>query len=96
MSRLGGVILAAMAMAATIPAVWAQAPANPQAQENVRQSEQYQHLVCTNPGFRASRIAKECGPLQGSQFYESCVASFNCGNQAPLHPRAVPPSERIR
>ena len=40
-------------------------------------------LVCTNPSFRAKRIAQECGPLQGSQFYDSCVASFQCGGGAP-------------
>jgi len=61
-------------------AAWAapsDAPEN--ASQNVHESQQYEQLICSNPGFRASRIAKECGSLQGSQFYQSCVASFQCG-----------------
>jgi hypothetical protein len=66
-------------------------------QQNVRQSEQYQQLLCTNPTFRATRIAKECGPLQGSQFYDSCVASFNCDKQpSGANWRHAPPSETIK
>ena len=55
--------------------------ANETPQQNVRQSEQYQQLLCTNPAFRAKRIAQECGPLQGSDFYDGCVASFDCEKQ---------------
>lgn len=75
---------------------WAQSPANESAQQNVRESQQYEQLLCTNPSFRARRIAQECGPLQGSQFYAGCVASFNC-NQQPgdSNWRQAPPSERI-
>jgi hypothetical protein len=66
-------------------------------QQNVRSSEQYQQLTCTNAAFRATRIAKECGPLQGSQFYDSCVASFNCNNQpSGANWRQAPPSETTR
>ena len=63
--------------------------------QNVRESEQYERLLCTNPAFRNKRIAQECSPLQGSQFYESCVASFQCG--AVRHrSNMAPPSETIR
>jgi hypothetical protein len=66
-------------------------------QQNVRQSQQYEELVCKNPAFRANRIDKECGPLQGSQFYDSCVASFNCNSRpSGANWRKAPPSERIR
>jgi hypothetical protein len=66
-------------------------------QQNVRASEQYQQLTCTNAKFRATRIAKECGPLQGSQFYDSCVASFNCDKQpSGANWRQAPPSETTR
>jgi hypothetical protein len=66
-------------------------------QQNVRASQQYQHLLCTNAKFRANRIAKECGPLQGSQFYDSCVASFNCNQQpSDANWNKAPPSETIR
>ena len=77
---------------------WAQAPAeNETPQQNVRSSEQYQQLTCTNKAFRATRIAKECGPLQGSQFYDSCVASFSCDSQpSGANFRKAPPSETIK
>jgi hypothetical protein len=66
-------------------------------QQNVRSSQQYQQLTCTNAAFRATRIAKECGPLQGSQFYDSCVASFNCNNQpSGANWRQAPPSETTK
>jgi hypothetical protein len=66
-------------------------------QQNVRSSQQYQQLVCSNPKFRATRIAKECGPLQGSSFYDSCVASFNCDKQpSDANWNKAPPSETIK
>ena len=65
--------------------------------QNVRASQQYQQLVCTNKAFRAHRIEKECGPLQGSQFYDSCVASFDCDKTpSGANWRNAPPSETIR
>jgi hypothetical protein len=74
----------------------AQPPDNESPQQNVRESRQYEQLLCANPGFRARRIAKECGPLQGSQFYDSCVASFNCQHPASdANWRQAPPSETI-
>jgi hypothetical protein len=76
-------------------AAFAQQPGNETAQQNVRQSEQYERLLCTNPGFRAKRIAQECGPLQGSQLYGSCVASFQCNRARAPNWRQAPPSERI-
>jgi len=67
-------------------------------QQNVRQSQQYQQLTCTNAAFRAKRIAQECGPLQGSQFYDGCVASFDCGGNQPTGAnwRKPPPSETTK
>lgn len=67
------------------------------AEQNVRQSQSYERLVCTNPGFRARRIAKECGPITDPQLHKSCVASFQCNTPAHApHWRQAPPSERIR
>ncbi|HTV89264.1 MAG TPA: hypothetical protein VME41_09635, partial [Stellaceae bacterium] len=87
-------------VAAGLVVVAASARAQPQvnesAQQNVRESRQYEQLLCTNPAFRAKRIAQECGPLQGSQFYSGCVASFNCSEQPNgANWRQEPPSERI-
>jgi hypothetical protein len=88
----------ALALASTT-ASWAQTPASKDEtpDQNVRQSQQYQQLVCSNPAFRAKRIAQECGPLQGSQFYDSCVASFNCDKQPSASSfRQAPPSETTK
>jgi len=88
---LGGAVIA------TAGDALAQSSAVETPQQNVRASQQYQQLTCTNAGFRATRIAKECGPLQGSQFYDSCVASFNCNNQpSGANWRQAPPSETTR
>jgi hypothetical protein len=90
-------VLLALALVGTAGEALAQAPANETPQQNVRSSEQYQQLTCTNAAFRATRIAKECGPLQGSQFYDSCVASFNCDRQPTgANWRKAPPSETTR
>jgi hypothetical protein len=76
----------------------AQTPnANETPDQNVRASQQYQQLTCTNAAFRAKRIAQECGPLQGSQFYDSCVASFDCGKQpSAANWRNAPPSQTTK
>jgi hypothetical protein len=89
--------LVAVGVIAAGGAAWAQSHAGESAQQNVRESEQYERLLCTNAAFRNKRIAQECGPLQGSQFYDRCVASFQCdaGRRAP-HWRKAPPSETIR
>jgi hypothetical protein len=96
LALIGG---AGMALAQSQPAA---SPAPAQAvgetpQQNVRASQQYQQLTCSNPKFRATRIAKECGPLQGSDFYDSCVASFNCDKQpSDANWNKAPPSETIK
>ena len=71
------------------------APPSESAEQNVRESEQYERLLCTNAAFRQKRIAQECGPMQGTQFYENCMATFQCG---AVHRRSnrPPPSETIR
>ena len=97
MARVLFVSVAAAAMAVVSAAATAQMSGGETPQQNVRQSQQYEELVCRNAAFRANRIAKECGPLQGSQFYESCVASFNCSNQpSGANWRKAPPSVTIK
>jgi hypothetical protein len=44
--------------------------------QNVRKSQQYDHLVSTNPGFREVRMKKECGPIRDPELRSSCLASF--------------------
>ncbi len=88
--------LAAAGLIVAAGAAWAQNRGNESAGQNVQESQQYERLLCTNPSFRATRIAKECGPLQGSQFYQSCVASFQCGARRGRPSQKAPPSETIR
>ena len=65
------------------------------AEQNVRASRQYESAVCSNPAFRAKRIAQECGPVSDPELHQSCVASFDCG--APRRgSQQAPPSEAIR
>ena len=92
MPRLFWSCLAAALIAAG-PAL-AAAPSE-SAEQNVRESAQYERLLCTKPSFRAKRMAQECGPLTDRQMHDNCVASFQCGAS---HRRSnqAPPSEMIR
>ena len=90
--------LAAAGMMLVAGAAWAQRGGNESAEQNVRQSQQYESLVCSNPGFRAKRIQQECGPITDPQLHQSCLASFDCGAGAPKarNWRKAPPSETAR
>ena len=76
----------------------AQRGGNESAEQNVRQSQQYESLVCSNPSFRAKRIQQECGPISDPQLHQSCLATFECGGAAPKarNWRKAPPSETVR
>jgi hypothetical protein len=61
--------------------------ANPQdssgswsARQNVRDSQRYDAVVHSNSRYRASRVKKECGPINDPQLHASCVASFSEGS----------------
>jgi hypothetical protein len=98
MVRVIASIVVVMALAAAGIAVAQQRGGDESPDQNVKQSQQYEQLVCTNAAFRAKRIAQECGALQGSEFYDNCVASFNCGGNRPsgANRRNAPPSQTIR
>lgn len=99
MSKLCPPIALALGLfaAALPPPALAQATGSESPQQNVRSSQQYEQLLCTNKAFQAKRIAQECGPLQGSPFYDNCVASFDCKRSATDSQfRQAPPSETIR
>jgi hypothetical protein len=49
---------------------------------NVRQSEQYEQELRSNPSFRAQRMKLECGPINDPQLHQQCVDSF-AGDGAP-------------
>jgi hypothetical protein len=62
---------------------WAQStPPDPGAAANVRQSQQYEQVLSSNPSFRAKRMQQECGPVTDPELHASCVASFG-GDGAP-------------
>jgi hypothetical protein len=46
------------------------------ARQNVRDSERYEAVVHSSASFRASRISKECGPINDPQLHANCVESF--------------------
>jgi hypothetical protein len=46
------------------------------AERNLRDSQRYEALVQKNPGFRANRMQKECGPIDNPQMRADCLASF--------------------
>jgi hypothetical protein len=91
-------LAAAVALFAAAGTASAQSPQSPPgdgAEQNVRASRQYESLLCSNPSFRAKRIAQECGPVTDPELHQSCVASFDCGPPKRGSQKA-PPSETIR
>ncbi|HEX4210366.1 MAG TPA: hypothetical protein VHY56_08235 [Candidatus Binataceae bacterium] len=44
---------------------------------NLKEAQQYDRLLETNPAFRMARIQKECGPITDPQLHADCVTSFN-------------------
>jgi hypothetical protein len=89
------VCLAAAALLVMAGTASAQSRPNESADQNVRASRQYESLLCSNPAFRAKRIAQECGSATDPQLHQSCVASFDCGT-ARRGSQQAPPSETIR
>ncbi len=43
---------------------------------NDRLAMQYDQLVAANPGFRATRIQQECGPIDDAAMKQQCLDSF--------------------
>ena len=56
---------------------------NPEAQANVKESEQYSALLRSNPAFRKKREQIECGPIQDPQMRQDCINSFEAYASAP-------------
>jgi hypothetical protein len=46
------------------------------ARQNVIESQRYDRLLETNPGFRQARMRQECGPITDPQLRQECLASF--------------------
>ena len=85
MLRCFSLILSAVLTTAFIDAASAQTePPDQGAAANVRQSQQYEQVLHSNPSFRAKRMQEECGPVTDPDLHASCVASFDSG--APSSP----------
>jgi hypothetical protein len=70
------VLIAASVQAAPVPNTW-HAKSHETPAQNVQKSQQYDYLLSTNPGFRAARMKKECGPIRDPGLRSSCLASFS-------------------
>ena len=95
MQRRIPISLAAMMLCATAGAALAQSRGNDNAEQNVRAGRQYEQALCSNPAFRAKRIAQECDPVTDPQLHQSCISSFECGTQRRGSQKA-PPSVTVR
>ena len=58
-------------------------PPDQGAAANVRQSQQYEQVLRSNPSFRAKRMQEECGPVTDPELHASCVASFGGEGSPP-------------
>ena len=90
------VCLATAGLIAFSGSAWSQSRGNESAEQNVKQSRQYESLLCSNPAFRAKRVAQECDPITDPQLHQSCMASFECGAPRRRGSQKAPPSETIR
>jgi hypothetical protein len=78
-------ILPAIVAASLIGTASAQTriPPDQGAAANVRQSQQYEQVLRSNPSFRAKRMQEECGPVTDPELHASCVASFGGEGSPP-------------
>ena len=86
--RLSWILAAAVAIALAGPAsAQTRTPTDPGAAANVRQSQQYEQVLHSNPSFRAKRMQQECGPVTDPELHASCVASFGSEGTPPSKSR---------
>jgi hypothetical protein len=62
------------------------------ASRNNAESAQYERLLQNSPGFRQSRMRKECGPITDPQLKEQCMASFG-ESSSTMEGSSMPPSQ---
>jgi hypothetical protein len=73
-------LVAAAMIAVALPASAQGIPPDPGAAANVKQSEQYEQVLHSNPSFRAKRMKEECGPINDPQLHQQCVDSFGAAS----------------
>jgi hypothetical protein len=57
---------------------------------NVIESQHYDRLVESNPGFRRARMTKECGPVTDPDLHAQCIASFS-QDEPPMYGSSTAP-----
>lgn len=67
-----------------------QTPPDPGASANIRQSQQYEQMLRSNPAFRAKRMQLECGTVSDPELRASCEASFQAYGPTPTSTRGRP------
>jgi hypothetical protein len=74
-------LVGAALIAFTLPASAQQKiPPDQGAAANVKQSEQYEQVLHSNPSFRAKRMKEECGPITDPQLHQQCIDSFGAAS----------------
>jgi hypothetical protein len=71
---------AALLLAAPAWAQSAKEPANQTPEQNQKMSRDYQGMVSANPGFRSSRMHKECDSIASEDLKQQCMSSFGASN----------------
>ena len=71
---------AALLLAAPAWAQSASEPANQTPAQNQKMSQDYQGMVSANPGFRSSRMHKECDSIASEDLKQQCMSSFGASN----------------
>ena len=66
---------------------WAQSstePTNQTPDQNQKASRDYQSLVGSNPGFRNSRMHKECDSIASDDLKQQCMSSFGATSSGAM------------
>ena len=83
---------AGCAIALIVPAAQAQMVDNRTiADDNNKESAQYEHLMQNNPAFLQGRIESECGPITDLQMRLNCIDSIG----AAVDERGLDPQEGL-
>jgi hypothetical protein len=76
-------LAAVLVLSVSIRASAQQTPPDPGAAANIRQSQQYEQMLRSNPAFRAKRMQAECGTITDAELRASCEASFQAYGPTP-------------
>ena len=75
---------AALLLAAPAWAQSASEPTNETPAQNQKMSQDYQSLMSSNPGFRNSRMHKECDSIASADLKQQCMSSFGTSGSGAM------------